>query len=96
MASIKVKRGDTFSYTAKWVGAKVTELKSQVRTVGGILVSDVVITASGEADTFLLKVLDTKKWPVGDLVTDIERTSSSGVLSSDTIYIKVTKDVTQS
>lgn len=96
MASIKVKRGDTFSYTAKWVGANVSELKSQVRTVGGILVSDVVITASGEADTFLLKVADTTKWPVGDLVTDIERRTAGNVLSSDTIYIKVTKDVTHS
>lgn len=95
MASIRVKRGDTFSYTAKWDGAKASELKSQVRTFHDAFVSDVKITATSDENVFLLTVADTSKWPVGDLVTDIERTYNNTVISSETIFIRVVKDVTK-
>lgn len=91
----KVKRGDTFEYTATWEGAQLSELKSQVRTASGSFKSDVLIEETGEPSTFRLSVADTSSWPIGTLYTDIQRTVVGHIQSSETMLIPVERDVTE-
>lgn len=91
----KIKRGDTFEYLAEWDGAQLSELKSQVRSATGSLISDVLIEETGTTGTFRFSVADTSKWPISTLQTDIQRTVNGNVQSSETMLIPVERDVTQ-
>ncbi|KGE20688.1 hypothetical protein [Paenibacillus wynnii] len=95
MADLTIKRGDTFIYTATWDGATLSELRSQVRNSLGQLTSEVTINNAGTPYTFVLSVVDTSKWPIGVLQTDIQRTVGGLIISSETITINVLRDVTQ-
>jgi hypothetical protein len=91
---LTIKRGDTFSYLATWEGAVLSELKSQIKDSKENLISAVKIEDTATAGTFRLSVADTKNWPIGTLVTDIQRTSAD-IKSSDTMSIVVIRDVTE-
>lgn len=89
-----VKRGNTFFYYLQWDEANIAELRSQVRTSSGELLSEVVIEQV-EGGIFKLSVTDTTNWPVGQAVyTDIRRTYTGGNVSSETMSIRVEKEVT--
>lgn len=89
-----LKRGNTFFYFIEWDGAELSELKSQVRTMRGALLSEVVIELTDEG-LFKLSVADTSNWPVGHVVyTDILRTYPDGTVSSETLGIRVEGEVT--
>lgn len=67
-----IKRGQTFSYTATWAGAQLSEFTSQINTPSGKKIADVQIEATGDPDTFRFFVRNTSGWPVGTLRTDIK------------------------
>jgi hypothetical protein len=96
----KHKRGDTFSFEVSlngtvWDGAAVGELKSQIRDLADTLVADLIVTVTETPGTFRFKAADTSNWPIGTVVTDIQRTAPDGTItSSETLKIPVIKDVT--
>lgn len=90
-----VKRGDTFLYKIIWEGALLAELKSQIRDSNDQLIADVVITQGVQVDEFVLSVADTNEWTLDVLYTDIQRTVSGNITSSETMEFRVEKDVTE-
>jgi hypothetical protein len=104
---IRLKRGDTFSLTATILGdgAPIVGgiaswgIKSQVRTSGGALIDELITTiTSPTACTYTLKESAagvTATWPVGLLEMDIQYTVNGEVISTETIQIKLKKDVTR-
>lgn len=90
-----VKRGDTFLYKIIWEGALLAELKSQIRDSNDQLIADVVITQGVQVDEFVLSVADTNDWTLDVLYTDIQRTVSGNITSSETMEFRVEKDVTE-
>lgn len=90
-----VKRGDTFLYKIIWEGALLAELKSQIRDSNDQLIADVVITQGVQVDEFVLSVADTNNWTLDVLYTDIQRTVSGNITSSETMEFRVEKDVTE-
>lgn len=93
---VSFKRGDTLAYMITWEGAVASELKSQIRDKSGNLIAELSIEETGTPGTFRVSISDTSSFPLGPLLTDIQRTSESeGVRSSETFVIFVEKDVTQ-
>lgn len=90
-----VKRGDTFLYKIIWEGALLAELKSQIRDSNDQLIADVVITQGVQVDEFVLTVAETNNWTLDVLYTDIQRTVSGNITSSETMEFRVEKDVTE-
>lgn len=90
-----IKQGDTFRYQAVWNGAVASELKSQIRNNSGVLIAEVLVEETQTPFTFQLTVHDTTNWPIGSLLTDIQRTSGGIIQSSETMSFKVEKDVTR-
>ncbi|WP_289135580.1 hypothetical protein [uncultured Brevibacillus sp.] len=90
-----IKRGDTFCYYIKWEGAVLSELKSQIRDGFDRLLADVTIEETGDLHTFKMSVPNTEKWPIGTLLTDIQRVVGGIIQSSETMSISVIKDVTR-
>ena len=103
--SIEFKRGDTFYRPLIFWQDKSTNtrlslvnytIRSQIRK-GSTLVAELVVTktdaANGEA---LLSFADTRNFPAGDLVCDIELTNTltGQIISSKTFTIPVEKDIT--
>lgn len=79
-------------YFADWT------VKSQVRTLAGLLVADVVCGWLDPATTrhLLLTVANTTAWKPGTVEMDVQftRTSDGYVMSTTTASLTVTKDVT--
>jgi hypothetical protein len=101
MADFTLKRGDTFQYTVPFKdadGDPITgasgKLKSQIRDPAGNLITEVDISETSTAGTYLFKVADTQDWPVDVLETDFEYTDNDVTTSSRTLFISVEKDVT--
>ena len=90
-----IKQGDTFEYIATWAGAKVDELKSQIRNKDDELIDEVVIEDTDVPGQFRLSVSNTNEWTVGTLYTDIQRTADGVIKSTPTMNFNVTKDVTK-
>ena len=97
------KRGDTFrrrfTLTKQGVAEPLDDytVASELRQRDGTLVH--VLTVTKQAETGAIEIYaapaDTANWPLTFLEWDIQFTDSSGdVMSSTTIDIEVTKDVT--
>lgn len=103
---IPIKRGDTFDYTATVLGDGVPivggiaawGIRSQIRTKAGALVDTLICTITDSvAGTFTIveSAADvTLTWPTVTLEMDIEYTIDGTIVSTETIEVEVTKDVT--
>lgn len=99
----QVKVGDTFSIVAKvkksdrtpLIGA-VADLKSQVRDINDVLISELSISENGDG-LYTLTTIDTSNWTVGQLYFDIQyhNDMTNETTSTETMIIKVVKDVTR-
>jgi len=103
MDRLMVKRGDTFNFTIiakdaneEAISGAAARFKTQIRSGGGVLYSDLIITETDTPGQYIFRALSTESWPGGSvLYTDIQYTDINGdILSSDTIAIDVRKDVT--
>lgn len=101
MALVKLKRGDTFSFSANFTDAAnlpllgvASRLKGQVRDVSDKLLADMVVIEK-DGGEYLFQVLNTDNWPIRTLYFDVQYTHTDGsVESSPTYTIAVEKDVT--
>lgn len=103
--SIKIKRGDTFSYFATFLDENkepmaigVSDIKSQIRDTEYNLIDNVSIVATEDAGKFHL-TCNTDNFPANiwgsvKLLMDIELNLDGDIISSDTVKIEVEKDVT--
>lgn len=100
------KRGDTWSLdcTYKRAGTPTSietiSIRSQIRKSDYTMVTELNVAKADQAATpgkFTLtpKVADTKTWPLGSLICDIEFTMNGVVLSTETFSIPVVEEVTQ-
>lgn len=102
---VKHKRGDTFianvtyrnAVTQVGIDISTIDIKSQVRTSTGELVSDLILTKTDSpSGKFTLADLDTQDWPFNqNLIWDIQYTANGDKISSETIEIYVLFDVTE-
>ena len=97
-----LKKGDTLAFIAtltdqenKPIIGIADNLKADVKTINDLKIAEFVIT---ENDTiggnYLFEIMDTTKFPVDILYTDIQYSNNGIVTSSETMTIQVTKDVT--
>lgn len=98
-----IKQGASFSCYVDYAISGVPEafpasdLTSQVRTVQGALLTQLVVTADPVVvGRFLLKAtaVDTLKWPLGTVQFDVKRTSNGVTTPTETVDITVVKGVT--
>jgi len=105
MASINMKRGDSFGFsneifeddgTTKIIGI-ASNLKCQIRDRYDVLVDELEITESIELPgTYLFRAGPTSEWAVGPLYSDIQYTVNGLVASTlENIVINVERDVTR-
>lgn len=103
--SIKIKRGDTFSYFATFldenkepIAIGVSDIKSQIRDTQYNLIANVNIAATEDAGKFHLTCntdnFPTSIWRSVKLLMDIELNLGGVIISSETVKIDVEKDVT--
>lgn len=99
--TIQFKRGDTFKLSCTYMldgvaAVTPTDVKSQVRTHGGTLVAELVVTRIDDTvGRFDLSCADTTAWPVSVLQCDIQYTDANGnIASTDNLAIQVLRDVT--
>lgn len=98
------KRGDVFQIggTAKDPAAAKIDItlvtvRSQVRTLDGTLVAELLVSKSDQTTNkgeFSLSCLDTTAWPPGYVFIDIEQRVGSGITSSETLRLPVLEDIT--
>jgi hypothetical protein len=103
MQEIAHKRGDTFIPTctfkdktgvaADYVALGIT-IKSQIRTVSGVLVANLTVTPGVGVGVFVLESPSTENWPTGSLRWDIQFLQGSHIFSTVTAAINVADDVT--
>ena len=103
---ITIKRGDTFAFYANMTDelgqpliTDIANLRSQIRDKKHTLIEELTIATTGTAGQYLFTATDTNVWlPKGyssrSLIMDIEMSIEGVTTSSETIEIKVTKDVT--
>lgn len=97
MATIPVKRGDTFSAVCQREGVDITAttIRSQIRS--GSFRQDLTVTktnaAAGEF-TLSATAADAELWPIGNATWDIEYTDSGAVRSTETVKLRIVEDVT--
>ena len=98
-----VKQGDTFAFYLDLnddetpVTGAAAKLKSQVRAKSnGNLIAELTITEEvSTPGRYLFKSTDTQTWPIGIQEVDIQYEDGDIVTSSETLDIKVVKDVTR-
>jgi hypothetical protein len=97
------KRGDTLLLTVTYkidgvaTSVATIDIKSQVRTKTGTLISEMTVTKLGETGKFTLTptIADTSEWPVSFLYCDIQFSESGNIRSTETFGISVTEEITQ-
>lgn len=109
MEEIYHKRGDTYTYYARWtqgdsdlpVNLTGLVITSQIRSEGFVdnLVVTVTDAANGEF-TISASADSTKLWPITDsiasrLFSDIQIVDGTNVVSSETFQIILLEDITQ-
>ena len=96
------KRGDTFNLTCTYKESGVATalvdytIKSQVKTLSGVLLAELEVTVADQVLTpglFYLKTNSTA-WPIGNVFVDIQFTSGPTVRSTQTFFVPVVKDIT--
>ncbi|WP_089610097.1 hypothetical protein [Dehalobacterium formicoaceticum] len=99
----KIKRGDTFSFTAELkdnvTGDVLTgiadKLRCQCRTNGTHKLIDEMVIAEITPGTYLFSAGQTDDWGAGfRLLLDIEYTYDNVVSSSETFFVDVEADIT--
>lgn len=109
MTQIYHKRGDTLSLTCTWTSGETSTpidltnytIACQVRAVG--FSDDITVAITSAVDgqfTLSASASATSKWPLTDssasrLFCDVQFTSTSAVISSETFQIIVLEDITQ-
>lgn len=103
---LKIKRGDTFAFYADIkdndgspLVTNIGNIRSQIRDTSYQLVTELKVTATGTNGRYLFKADSTDTWPnytwgENTLLMDIELSIDGSISSSDTVEIKVIKDVT--
>lgn len=103
--TIKIKRGDTFSYFATFLDENkepmaigVSDIKSQIRDTEYNLIATVNVAVTEYAGKFHLTCntdnFPTNTWGSVRLLMDIELNLDGDIISSDTVKSEVEKDVT--
>ena len=95
---LSIKRGSTFRYRMPLpADLRDAAFQAQVRAMGsGALVSDLTIRVI-DVDALCLLELeadDTSEWPISNLSADVEARLGNEVVHSETIQIKVLRNVT--
>ncbi len=98
-----VKQGDTFAFYLDLnddetpVTGAVAKLKSQVRSkANGNLIAELTITEEvSTPGRYLFAFADTQSWPIGIQEVDVQYEDGDITSSSETLDIKVVKDVTR-
>lgn len=97
-----IKPGDTFAFYANIEDDAGTPLagladtmKCQIRNSIDELIADVGITETQIPGQYLFEVQDTTLWPVGVLYTDIRFANGDRVKLTETLKIKIVKEVTK-
>lgn len=103
MENIKIKRGDSFNFSAAItddsnvaISGIAANLKCQVRDMDDNLITEMTIAEGGTAGTYIFRSGDTNNWPSDEkLYCDIQYTDTDGIVAStDTFGITVREDVT--
>lgn len=101
---ISVKRGDTLQFIVSRkdengnpLSGEANVLSSQLRNDLGELVGTFVITETATLGDYLFKIESTltKAFAVGTYAFDIQCNGVDEVYSSETMYVRVLRDVTQ-
>jgi hypothetical protein len=104
MELITHRRGSTYEVQCQYTDASGVpisvaniKVRSQIRTSIGALVADCTVTFTDiTAGKFMLRVLSTGEWPVGNLIQDIQYTLIDGrKINTSPIAINVVTSVTQ-
>lgn len=100
----KIKRGDTFSFTASLVdhatGEAVTGAGEKLRCHGkyrdySVVLVDMAVTETDTAGTYLFSAGGTADWtPNKNIMFDIEYSDGGVVSSSETFSVRVEADIT--
>lgn len=103
MNKIELKRGDTLSYVIDLTDADDTpldialvDIKSQIRYKSGELIDTLVIAKDPIiVGRYFVTSVDTSGYHVGELEMDIKIRDGDVVLSTETTYVTVKRDVTR-
>jgi hypothetical protein len=96
---ITLKRGDSLIFEIELLDqaelplTDIQEIRSQIRTRRHNLIDEFHIEPLGNG-IFRFSVQDTTKYPIDDLVFDIEIIKNGLVSSSETITLRIVRDVT--
>lgn len=97
---LSIKIGDTFSYEVDLTNdlgsplvTSVINLKSQIKDLYNRLISTLTITTTSTSGKYLLQC-DTTNWIAGTMLIDVQYIDGTITSSTDTVLIKVEKDVT--
>ena len=100
MSNNQHKRGDTFHYVGMlpvWFDLSVVEkAECQIRTAGGVFITDIETTIDRVNKTIALRKQVTDKWPIGGVQFDIQFTLTNGdIVSTSTVDLRIVRDITQ-
>jgi hypothetical protein len=101
-STLNLKRGDTLFFYAELADASgdpivltIPNIKSQVRQRNGVLVDTLTVETTATAGRYLLKSTDTADYPLETLDLDIKINDDSVILSTETILLSVSREVTE-
>lgn len=103
MALVTLKRGDSFSFTAKFTDASgvvmtgiADSLRCQIRDKVDTLIDELIITETDTPGKYLFKSLGTTQYPIRTLYFDIQYNDLiTGIITSTPMYeISVRRDIT--
>ena len=96
------KRGDSFVLTIELtkedgsvIDLPMQDLKSEIRAKNNRLISEVEILQTYTPGSYILQVLDTSEWPLGEIYMDVKMREENVKTSTDTLIIPVVRDITK-
>ena len=103
LKQITLKQGATLanSFSIQAGSSPITgianQIKAQVRDGAGTLLSTLVIAETATAGTYTMVSPDsTENWPLAGVYLDFKYTATDGiVISSETLFIRIVREVTQ-
>lgn len=99
----KIKRGDTFSFTAELkdnaTGEPLTGAADKLRCQGRHYLKDELIVEMAITETtpgvYLFAAGSTSEWDIKKILFDVEYTSDGVISSSETFSVEVEADITR-
>ena len=103
----ELKRGDTFGFNIKLssddgapLELQLGDIRRQLRTMSDALIVELAVAHMGIDGGYYLSAPSTEDWPITEsgspaLIMDIEFTIDGRIRSSETMKIRVRKDVTR-